>query len=520
MSALEGLKKIPRRDVVVHLIGKSQVGKLATKSLLESLLHESLNIISREDASPHQNISVVIGTPPFVIQEDIGQLVLCLFDISDVDSFKVAVKLLQHLQPRQKITKVLVGNKIDLEYWRRVWVESGVELATMMNCKYCEISAHTGMHVDLLVDMVFREMFVGVGDEVLSDVLTRLRTEFQLVIENQMREIHAIAESLRSSIDEQNSYLAELDNNLDGCGRRLEKKTDRKKGSRSSSLSPSRSRRPGGESKGTSLPLSLPSAPPRVPAGPSGWGSKQEESPATSSSSSTLDFFSSLPPVAPPPSRVAPPGEPSADLWEDEFEEAQEATSPLQIDTSPSSESCVSSRQAVAVSDYLDLAVDKIMERSEKLDALEIQATDLMQQSPVFKKSATKLRRQQVVRNFCLKCVCCPCLFAVFVFESLERSLKELAKKTALLDNVLADTENAFQSLAKLLVFLKEGTWHSLSPCVSFAFGGVLNVLSGVLSFLIVLSSTILLILPSFFTLLIIRTTTVEKESKAFGGES
>jgi hypothetical protein len=547
MSVLEGLKNFQRRDVVVHLIGKTQVGKLTTKTLLESFLRESLHIISRLDASPLQNVSVMIGAPPLVVQEDIGRLVLCLFDISDADSFKVAEKLLQPLRPRQKITKVLVGNKIDLEYWRRVGVGSGVRLATVMDCKYCEISAHVGMHVDLLVDMVFREMFVGVSDEVLSDVLTSFRSEFQLIVqqqEDQMREIEAAVEQLAlaskiigSSISSQKYDLDELENGDSGIGGLLEKekaKSRKKKSKPTDSLNLSTASKRWGPKEeargGVGIALSPLSAPTRVQSGLSGRSSRQDKK--ITSTSSSLDLYASPPPPAPalPPPRSSTVHAPSANMWgaEDEFEEAQEAISPLQVDASSSVEARVTQRQAVAVSDLAELSAQ--LELSQKLDSLELQVVDLTQQSLSFKRAETgsmmmlaEDRSQKKGGFFFLQCVvataCCPCLFVVFVFESLKDSLRELSKKTALFDNVLADTENAFQSLAMLLVFLKNWTWRSLPPCLYFVFGGILNFLSGVLSFLIVLSSTIILILPSFFTLLIIRTSTVEKESKAFGGE-
>lgn len=121
MAALAGLQIFPRRDVVVHLIGKTQVGKSTTKCLLEYLLQSSLKIISRLESSPLQNVSVVIGAPPpFAQAEDLSRILLCLFDISDSDSLNEAEKLLQPLRTSRNLTKILVGNKIDLEYWRRV----------------------------------------------------------------------------------------------------------------------------------------------------------------------------------------------------------------------------------------------------------------------------------------------------------------------------------------------------------------------------------------------------------------
>ncbi len=74
-----------------------------------------------------------------------------------------------------------------------------------------------------------------------------------------------------------------------------------------------------------------------------------------------------------------------------------------------------------------------------------------------------------------------------------------------LFDNVMADTENAFQTLAKLLVFLM-GIHENL-----------VNIAAYALSYCVTFISSISLILPSFFTLLIVRVNKIEKESKDFG---
>ena len=74
-----------------------------------------------------------------------------------------------------------------------------------------------------------------------------------------------------------------------------------------------------------------------------------------------------------------------------------------------------------------------------------------------------------------------------------------------LFDNVMADTENAFQTLAKLLVFLM-GIQENL-----------VNIAAYALSYCVTFVSSISLILPSFFTLLVVRVNKIEKESKDFG---
>lgn len=129
-------------------------------------------------------------------------------------------------------------------------------------------------------------------------------------------------------------------------------------------------------------------------------------------------------------------------------------------------------------------------------------------------------------------CVCCVvCVFGTGVFIGgivfspfiilylIAAKCSEIQNRT-LFDNVLADTENAFQTLAKALVLVQDVTmreWSTLCYCL---FGYWLETLGDILSFFFVAAWTVVLILPSFFTILIVRTSKVETESKAFGGKS
>jgi hypothetical protein len=128
---------------------------------------------------------------------------------------------------------------------------------------------------------------------------------------------------------------------------------------------------------------------------------------------------------------------------------------------------------------------------------------------------------------------CCMCMLCVFgtgycvgsiilspfiIIYALGAKCSELQNRT-LFDNVLADTENAFQTLAKALVFVQDITMREWSLICYCLCGYWLEILGDVLSFCFVAVWTVVLILPSFFTLLIVRTTKIEKESKAFGGK-
>lgn len=84
-------------------------------------------------------------------------------------------------------------------------------------------------------------------------------------------------------------------------------------------------------------------------------------------------------------------------------------------------------------------------------------------------------------------------------------------KLAEMFDNVLADTETAFQGVGKALA-------RALPP--STARGKCATValpLWAPLVYLLMLAATVVAFLPSFFTLLVLRTTKVETDSEAFG---
>ena len=173
--------------------------------------------------------------------------------------------------------------------------------------------------------------------------------------------------------------------------------------------------------------------------------------------------------------------------------------------------------------------IDAMISRGEKLDDLIDRSSNLEVEAKQFHRYATRLNRWRLCANCprnTAQCVCAQCsACSTATVHCLQKSMNTLTSclcgKSLLFDNVLADTENAFQALAKLL-----HTLHTYSTDIAtwkwFFYASIgfwCQLISELVAFTVVLISSLVLILPSFFTLLIVRTTTVEKESKAFGGE-
>lgn len=164
--------------------------------------------------------------------------------------------------------------------------------------------------------------------------------------------------------------------------------------------------------------------------------------------------------------------------------------------------------------------LDKVLDRSDRMDKLEIESAELEDQAQSFRRRAQKQKRSMnVAAILCLPVAACAnCISGMW--DGVAKLYKEWSAKSLLFDNVLADTENAFQTLAKFLNYLLGSPCsEGISLCARALYGFWVDSISWVISSVVVLVSTVLLILPSFFTLLIVRTTTVEKESKNFGGE-
>ena len=194
-------------------------------------------------------------------------------------------------------------------------------------------------------------------------------------------------------------------------------------------------------------------------------------------------------------------------------------------------------RSMDSVKNVMHANIDLVMERGDKLDLLVESSDSLNQQSAQFYRQSKKQSRNMVLKS-CLCCCCIVCVHSAHgcadvcrscarntksgvskCISSLKEFWRSLIPKKSLMDNVLADTENAFQTLAKSLNFLvgNNDKFRCFGAVYYYVCGIWHKLLAWVVSFGLILSSTVVMILPSFFTLLIVRTSTIEKESKSFG---
>ena len=88
-----------------------------------------------------------------------SQGLLLMFDIGDKETYKKLptwIKLIKDKTDLSQTVIYLIGNKKDRE--RKVLIAEGEKVASDLNAKYFEISAKTGVNVELLFDRLTRDM--------------------------------------------------------------------------------------------------------------------------------------------------------------------------------------------------------------------------------------------------------------------------------------------------------------------------------------------------------------------------
>ena len=94
--------------------------------------------------------------------------VILVFDITNKESFELLETWMNELRENNKvdISKVLIGNKSDLEDKREVSKEEAEQFAESIGCKYFEGSAKTGDNIFDALDEIARITYFSVKDNV------------------------------------------------------------------------------------------------------------------------------------------------------------------------------------------------------------------------------------------------------------------------------------------------------------------------------------------------------------------
>jgi tRNA U34 5-carboxymethylaminomethyl modifying GTPase MnmE/TrmE len=147
-----GLKHI----VKVFISGAPGVGKTSLKCVLDEITRNIFCAMYSQAGNDMFNryVTITEDQPPAAVPTSNVHKWLFV-DMYDICSEKSLTDIVQHRRARG-FKSILVGNKIDMEFWRTVSLERGRDHA--VGGKFVEVSALSGQHVDFIVDAILQEL--------------------------------------------------------------------------------------------------------------------------------------------------------------------------------------------------------------------------------------------------------------------------------------------------------------------------------------------------------------------------
>jgi hypothetical protein len=146
-----------------YIIGAKNVGKKTLSALLNKIVSLlRLYIFVKGEISGLQNHAV-----KFIVSEDISSgietnsVIFLVFDITNEQSLNRIKSMKASLSTIVSSKLFLIGNKMDLEYWRRVRINDAVECADSLHTPYWETSLLTGQETPVLAAIVISELMMG-----------------------------------------------------------------------------------------------------------------------------------------------------------------------------------------------------------------------------------------------------------------------------------------------------------------------------------------------------------------------
>lgn len=435
-------------------------------------------------------------------------LVLGVYDVCNSKSFDYCVEAF--FGHDVVFTTVLVGNKADMEYWRQVSVERAVEAARAKNItKYFEVSAMTGLHIGYLMDMI---LAMVLSDQESNDILAEkgLMRETSKIYDECEEEDETSGSSDSSSSHSHSDSSRDIEGLI---GLQLIDK--RKSGIRTRAKKMKYKKNinvPAGsldlESKSVVYPPPSQPSPPVLsfPQPVSPPQKREEELRDVEEYGGTVPESLNLDPTSPSASNAFGKEDRLASssnllnrgMVEDEFDndqafqktdeleeedamelysEGSEEGESIDEESEPLNSALLEiQRQIDMQKDIIDESILSCVERSEYMME---RADNLMDDAQYFKAEVKRLKKHLMIRNIC--CCCCiavgecwECSSNVLAAASracmscsskciaimsnqwkrVKFCVANLLPRKSLMDNVLADTENAFQTLAKTIDLL------------------------------------------------------------------
>ncbi len=169
----------PERTIKIIILGSSEVGKTCIlnryfhNEFKENLL-STIGIDFNTKFFKFENHKIKANYIDTAGQEKFRAIsinylkgtdgVILVFDLTNKETFDLLETWIKEFENTNKsdVSKVLIGNKSDLEEQRQVTTEDAVNFAKTLNCKYYEASAKTGKNVNEALDEIARTAFTNI----------------------------------------------------------------------------------------------------------------------------------------------------------------------------------------------------------------------------------------------------------------------------------------------------------------------------------------------------------------------
>lgn len=428
----------------ILIVGSACVGKSTLATALRSLF----DLIGIRGVT----VSLHLDNDKFRVEEK--SFVIFIYDICSEESFNNCLQSRELLLQMSSTSfeSLLVGNKLDFEYWRRISISSAMQHSSLKSIPFVEISAKVGIHVDIVCDMILKCLFQELRESRFFDeVIDRLRC---------LQKLPGVIVRSSDLSDEDNVVFDEE----------------------------------------AVLDIASVAIPP-----PCSISCHSIPSPQIKTFDAIDREEVQVGGVEERTSRRLQKSQVIRGIKEIDDSVSRVMEQPTEIDFM---------KRSVNVD--LEMDVERICEKiCEEMDAKSPVATiwkkwreKKMSHDDIDMEKMARKKKVEKEKNVGIGSLCAFCgnnINRVFSW------ILQMLLRKELFDNVLADTENAFQTAAKGLDFLVGiGIPTSLYLYLSLP-------ILWIVSIILCIFFTVVLILPSFFTLLIVRTTTIEKESKNFG---
>ena len=176
-----------KRKVKVCVIGSAGVGRTSIVTCMKTLLFSMFRFFGYMINEMSDFVEFIDDDDVRAPQVQLGSTVItfAIFDICNEKSLTAVVqKCFNYVEVGNEY---LIGNKMDLEYWRVVSVADGLKASNPFGSQYFEVSTLTGQHLDHLMDLVLSAMIVDFNTNKAE--LVRLFREYSAEVPKKLLKI-------------------------------------------------------------------------------------------------------------------------------------------------------------------------------------------------------------------------------------------------------------------------------------------------------------------------------------------